>query len=66
MYIHIYIYIYISEYRNTVKMHKKWKQSSLIKQLLETLFLAIKMWTVHFTTNDKCMNTMCAQCVQCH
>ena len=35
------------------------KQSSAIKQLLEPLFLAIKMYT-GFTTDGICMNTMCA------
>ena len=32
-------------YRKTIKSTKRWKQSSAIKQLLETLFLAIKMRT---------------------
>ena len=41
------------------KCTKRWKQSSAIKQLLETLFLAIKMCT-GFTTDGMCMNTMCA------
>ena len=40
------------------KCTKRWKQRSAIKQLLETLFLAIKMRT-SFTTDGICMNTMC-------
>ena len=30
-------------YRNTTKYLKRWKKSSTFKQLLETLFLALKM-----------------------
>ena len=41
------------------KFTKRWKQRSAIKQLLETLFLAIKTGT-GFTTNVIWMNTMCA------
>ena len=42
-------------------MHKTkmWKQSSAIKQLLETRFLAIKMF-IDFTTDAMWMNTMSA------
>ena len=40
------------------KCTKRWKQSSAIKQLLETLFLAIKMCT-DFTTDGICTKTMC-------
>ena len=36
-------------------MHKRWKLSSAIKQLLEILFLAIKM-CINFTTDGICMN----------
>ena len=59
MYIYIYVYIYI--YRNTIKIKctKRWKQSSAIKQLLETLFLAIKMCT-DFPTNVIWISTTCA------
>ena len=46
MYVYIYIYIYIFIYILTQpKCTKRWKQRSAIKQLLETLFLAIKMCT---------------------
>ena len=55
-YIYIYIYIYIG---TQSKCTKRWKQSSAIKQLLEVLFLAIKMCT-GFATDGICMNTMCA------
>ena len=48
-------------YWNTVKMHKMKERSSVIKQLLETLFLAIKMCT-GFTTAGICMNTLCDMC----
>ena len=41
------------------------KQSSAIKQLLEPLFLAIKMYT-GFTTDGICMNTMCAVAIANH
>ena len=44
-------------YRNTIKYAKRWKQSSAIKQLLETLFLAIKMYT-DFPTDVIWINTM--------
>ena len=40
-------------------MHKMMKTELAIKQFLETLFLAIKMYT-GFTTNGICMNIMCA------
>ena len=40
-------------------MHKAMEQSSAIKQLLETLFFAIKMCT-DFTIDVIYMNTMCA------
>ena len=40
-------------------IYTRWKQSSAIKQLLEALFLAIKMCT-DFTTNGICLSTMCA------
>ena len=42
-------------------MHKtmRWKQSSAIKQLLETFFLTIKMCT-DFTTDVIWINTICA------
>ena len=40
-------------------MHKMMKTELAIKQLLETLFLAIKMCT-GFTTDGICMNIMCA------
>ena len=51
IYIYIYIYLYIYIYIGTQsKCTKRWKQSSAIKQLLETLFLAIKMCT-DFTTD---------------
>ena len=48
-------------------MHKtrQWKQSSAIKQLLETLLLAIKMCT-DFTTDVIWMNTMCAVSLASH
>ena len=39
------------------KRTKRWKQSSVIKQLLETMFLAIKMCT-DFTTDVIWTNTM--------
>ena len=39
-------------------MHKTMEQSSDIKQLLETLFLTIKMYA-DFTTDVMWMNTMC-------
>ena len=38
----MYVYIYIG---TQSKSTKRWKQSSAIKQLLETLFLVIKMCT---------------------
>ena len=65
IYIYIYLYIYIYMYvciGTQWKCIKRWKQSSAIKQLLETLFFAIKMWTgcTGFTTDDTCMNTICA------
>ena len=41
------------------KFTKRWEQGSSIKQLLETLFFAIKMCT-GYTTNGICLNTMCA------
>ena len=41
------------------KYTKRWKQSSVIKQLLETLFLAIKMRT-DFPRDVIWINTMCA------
>ena len=41
------------------KCTKRGKQSSAIKQLSETLFLAIKMCT-GFTIDGICMNTVCA------
>ena len=60
-YIYIYIYTYIN--RNTIKQNVqndgKWKQSSAIKQPLETLFLTTKMYT-DFTTDVIWMNAMCA------
>ena len=40
-------------------MHKTMEQSSAIKQLLETLFLAIEMCT-DFPTDVIWINTMCA------
>ena len=46
-------------YRNTIKYTKRWKQSSAIKQHLETLFLAIKLCT-DFPTDVIWINTMCA------
>ena len=42
-----------------MKCTKRWKQSSAIKLLLETLFLAIKMCT-DFPTDVIWINTMCA------
>ena len=54
--VYIYIYIYIG---TQSKCTKRWKQSSAIKQLLDTLFLAIKMCT-DFPTDVIWMNTMCA------
>ena len=48
--------IYTGKYS---KCTKQWKQSTVIKQLLETLCLAIKMCT-GFTADGICMNTMCA------
>ena len=45
-------------YWNTIKCTRRWKQSSAIKQLLETLFLAIKMRT-DFPTDVIWINTMC-------
>ena len=52
---HVYICTYIG---TESKYTKPWKQSSAIKQLLEPLFLAIKICT-GFTTDGICMNTMC-------
>ena len=57
IYIYIYTYIYIYIYRDKIKIHKT--MGSVIKQLLETLFLAIKVWT-DFTTDVIWMNTMYA------
>ena len=58
--IYLYIYIYIYIYTGTKsKCTKRWKQSSVNKQLLETPFLAIKMCT-GFTADVIWMNTMCA------
>ena len=64
MHIYIYIYIYIG---TQLKCTKRWKQRAepLIKQLLQTLFLAKKMWT-GFTTDGTCMNTMCAVSLAIH
>ena len=42
------MYVYIE---TQSKCTNRWKQSSAIKQLLETLFLAIKMYPA-FTTDD--------------
>ena len=62
MYIYIYIckYIYIYIYIGTQKHNNEtMKTASAIKQLLETLFLAIKM-CAGFTADGLSMNTMCA------
>ena len=45
--------------RTLSKCTKRWKQSSTIKQLLQTLFLAIKICT-GFITDGMSMNTLCA------
>ena len=37
--------MFLNTYIQISKCKKQWKQSSAIKQLLETLFLAIKMCT---------------------
>ena len=55
----LYIYQIIDIYQNTIKCTKQWKQSSATKQLLETLFLTIKMCT-DFPTDVIWTNTMCA------
>ena len=55
MYIYIYTYIYIGRQS---KCGKQWKQNSAIKQVLETLLLAIRMCT-DFPTDVLWMNTMC-------
>ena len=52
------MYIYI-QYRNTIKCTERWKQISAIKQILETLFLAIKMCT-DFPTDVIWISAMCA------
>ena len=53
----IYVYIYISEHKQNAQNTKRWKQSSAIKQLLETVLLAIKMCT-DFITDVIWMNTV--------
>ena len=53
------MYIYNAQNDAQSKCKKRWNQSSAINQLLETLFLAIKMCT-GFTADGICMNTMCA------
>ena len=81
IYIYIYIYTYSLLIASTLlvvnaenpkiyvgtqsKCSKRWKQSSAIKQLLETLFLAIKMCT-GFIADGICMNTMCAMSLANH
>ena len=50
IFIYIYIYIYIYNIGTQPKCTKRWKQSSVFKQLLEALLLAIKMCT-GFTTD---------------
>ena len=54
------IELYFDFCKSSMDWQWKWgKQSSATKQLLETLFLAIKMYT-DFTTDVIWMNTMCA------
>ena len=50
----MYIYIHIGR-----QCTKRWKQSSAIKQLLQALFLAIKMCS-DFPTDFIWINTICA------
>ena len=59
----MYVYLYI--YRNTIKCTKRWQQSSAIKQLLESLFLAIKM-CIDFPTDVIWISTMCAVSLSNH
>ena len=62
--IYLYLSIYLSIYLYNIthsKCTKRWKQSSAIKKLLETLFFTKKMCTGF--TKDMCsiyMNTICA------
>ena len=43
MYMYIHICMYVSEHKQNAENTKRWKQSSAIKQLLETVLLAIKI-----------------------
>ena len=43
--IYIYICMYVSEHKQNAQNTKRWKQSSAVKQLLETVLLAIKICT---------------------
>ena len=52
-------------YWNTMEMHKMMETKLSIKQLLETLFLTIKM-CIGFTIDGICMNTMCAVSLTSH
>ena len=61
----MYIYIYGIHHWPEHNQKARWKQSLAIKQLLETLFLAIEMCT-DFTTDGICINTMCAVSVANH
>ena len=59
---HIYIYIYIYIYIGTQSKYiKRWKKSSAIKQLLESLFPVPRYKDVtDFSTDVIWMSTMCA------
>ena len=43
--IYIYTCMYVSEHKQNAQNTKRWKQSSAIKQLLETVLLTIKICT---------------------
>ena len=57
--IYTYIYICLHYIGTQSKCTKRWKQSSVIKLLLKTLFLTIKIYT-DFTTDVIQINTVCA------